>query len=56
MAALTKFVTTEGNDEPTARLDVPGRLEAAKGRVERFSSPGYRASLVGTLGLQPELV
>ena len=56
VAALTKFVTTEGNDEPTARLDVPGRLEAAKGRVERFSSPGYRASLVGTLGLQPELV
>ncbi|VEG28838.1 hypothetical protein [Actinomyces howellii] len=55
VTALTTFVGTEGNEEVTTRLGVAERLEAARARVEEYSSPAYRASLVGTLGLQPEL-
>ena len=55
VTALTTFVGTEGNEEVTTRLGVAERLEAARARVEEYSTPAYRASLVGTLGLQPEL-
>jgi len=53
--ALTRFTTTQGNDEVTTRLDIEGRLSAARAWLDRVASPAYRAHLVGTLGLQPAL-
>lgn len=53
--ALTRFVETEGNDRVAARLDIEGRLEAARARLEEVSTPAFRDKLVGTLGLQPVL-
>jgi hypothetical protein len=53
LEAMQKFVTTPGNDEPSQRLDVPARIEGAQAEYAKFSSEGYRASLVGTVGLQP---
>lgn len=53
--ALTRFVETPGNEHVAERLDVERRLEAARSWLTEVTSPAYRASLVGTLGLQPEL-
>ena len=55
IAGLTRFLTTEGNEVPVERLGVESRLAAARAWRERVGSDAYRASLVGTLGLQPEL-
>ncbi len=55
LAAIEKFVATPGNEEPSARLDMPARIEFARSELERVSSPDYLAALRGTLGLQPEL-
>jgi hypothetical protein len=53
LAALEKFSTTPGNEEPSERLDVAARITAAEAEYDRFSSPRYRTNIVGTVGRQP---
>lgn len=53
LAAIEKFVATPGNEEPSQRLDMASRIEAAKAELDRFSSPEYRAGIIGTVGAQP---
>lgn len=53
LEALQKFITTPGNEEPSVRLDVPKRIEAAQAEYDKFSSDAYRAGIVGTVGRQP---
>ena len=53
LAALEKFSTTPGNEEPSVRLDVAARITAAEVEYARFSSPEYRTNIVGTVGRQP---
>ena len=53
LAAIEKFVATPGNEEPSQRLDMAARIEAAKAELDRFSSPEYRAGIIGTVGAQP---
>lgn len=53
--ALARFVETQGNQVVSDRLDIDGRLKAARAWLKEVTSPAYRESLVGTLGLQPEL-
>ena len=50
LAAIEKFVAAPGNEEPTARLDMPARVEAAKREAQRLASPEYREQLIGTTG------
>ena len=52
-AAIEKFVSTPGNEEPTARLDMPARVEAARVEAHRLASPEFRKQLVGTTGNTP---
>jgi phosphoenolpyruvate carboxykinase (diphosphate) len=52
-AAIEKFVSTPGNEEPTARLDMPARVEAARVEAQRLASPEFREQLVGTAGNTP---
>ena len=52
-AAIEKFVSTPGNKEPTARLDMPARVEAARVEAQRLASPEFREQLVGTAGNTP---
>ncbi|MCA0295126.1 MAG: hypothetical protein LCH96_07390 [Actinobacteria bacterium] len=53
LKALEKFISTPGNEEPSQRLDVPGRIEAAQAEYDKFSSAGYREGIIGTVGRQP---
>jgi phosphoenolpyruvate carboxykinase (diphosphate) len=53
LAAIEKFVSTPGNEEPTARLDMPARVAAAQAEAARLASPQYREQLVGTTGNTP---
>lgn len=53
LAAIEKFVTTPGNEEPTARLDLPARVEAARVEAQRLAGPEFREQLVGTAGSTP---
>ncbi|HEY6798460.1 MAG TPA: hypothetical protein VI248_27590 [Kineosporiaceae bacterium] len=53
LAAIERFVSTPGNEEPSARLGMPARVEAARLETQRLSSPEYRAHLIGTLGNTP---
>jgi hypothetical protein len=53
LRALEKFISTPGNEEPSVRLDVPKRIEAAQAEYDKFSSAEYRAGIVGTAGRQP---
>lgn len=53
LKALQKFISTPGNEEPSERLDVPKRIEAAQAEYAKFSSAEYRAGIVGTVGRQP---
>ncbi len=53
LAAIEKFVATPGNEEPTARLGIPARVEAARGEAERLAGAQYREQLVGTSGRTP---
>ena len=52
LAAIELFVSTPGNEEPTARLGMPTRVEAAKAEVARFSSAEFREQILGTVGGQ----
>jgi len=53
LAAIEKFVSTAGNEEPTARLDMPARVEAARVGAQQLASPEYREQLAGTAGSTP---
>ena len=53
LAAIEKFVTTPGNEEPTARLGMDARVAAARAEVERLSGPEFAEQLVGTAGSTP---
>lgn len=53
LAAIEKFVSTPGNEEPTARLDMPARVEAARAEAQRLAGPEFREQLVGTAGSTP---
>jgi len=53
LAAIKKFVSTPGNEEPTARLDMPVRVEAARIGAQQLASPEFREQLVGTVGSTP---
>ncbi len=53
LAAIEKFVSTPGNQEPTARLKVPARVEEARVEAQRLASPEFREQLVGTEGNTP---
>lgn len=53
LAAIEKFVSTPGNEEPTARLDMPARIEATRVEAQRLASPEFREQLVGTTGNTP---
>jgi hypothetical protein len=53
LAAIQKFVTTPGNEEPTARLGMPARVAAAQAEAGRLSGPTFREQLVGTVGSTP---
>ena len=53
LAAIERFVATPGNEEPTARLGMAARVEAARAEAERLASPELRAQLVGTTGSTP---
>ena len=53
LAAIEKFVSTPGNEEPTARLGMPARVEAARVEAQRLAGPEFRAQLVGTAGSTP---
>ena len=52
---LTRFYTAENNEEVAVRLDIEGRLAAARAWLNEVTSPAYRTHLIGTLGLQPSL-
>jgi hypothetical protein len=53
LAAIEKFVTTPGNEEPTARLGMPARVEVARLEAQRLAGPEFRQQLVGTAGSTP---
>ncbi len=53
LAAIEKFVSTPGNEEPTTRLDMPARVQAARLEAQRRASPQFREQLVGTVGSTP---
>jgi hypothetical protein len=53
LAAIEKFVSTPGNEEPSARLAMPARVEAARAEVQRLASQVFREQLVGTVGRTP---
>ncbi|MEV0895931.1 hypothetical protein [Actinoplanes sp. NPDC049802] len=53
LAAIEKFAATAGNEEPSARLDMPARVDAARVEAARLASTEFRAQLVGTLGITP---
>jgi phosphoenolpyruvate carboxykinase (diphosphate) len=53
LAALRKFASTPGNDEPSLRLDVATRIADAEAEYAKFSSAEYRRGLLGTVGRQP---
>ena len=53
LAALEQFSNTPGNEEPSERLDIAARITAAEAEYARFSSPEFRAAIVGTVGRQP---
>ena len=55
VAAITDFVGKENNAEAIVRMDMHGELDNANRLVSVYSDGAYRASLVGTLGRQPEL-
>ena len=52
LAAIEKFVATPGNEEPSQRLDMAARIDAAKAELTKFASPEWRQSIVGTVGGQ----
>ena len=56
IAYLQDFLKKPNYQSELDRLKVTERLENAKFRLAEISNPAYRASLVGTIGADPELV
>ena len=56
IAYLQDFLKKPNYQSELDRLKVTKRLENAKFRLAEISNPAYRASLVGTIGADPELV
>ncbi len=52
LAAIERFVSTSGNEEPSERLGMSARIDAAKAELTKFESPEWRESIVGTVGGQ----
>lgn len=50
---LNEFLARAGHRDEAERLGIAGRLEHARGELERVSAPAYLASLVGTIGADP---
>ncbi len=50
LATIERFGAAPGNEEPSARLDIPGRIAAAKAEVARFEGAEYHRQLIGTTG------
>lgn len=50
VASLEKFYQEPSNEQECRRLDIPGRLEVARQKLEMVSSADYLRSLEGTLG------
>ncbi len=53
LAAIELFVSTPGNEEPSARLGMSERVAAAQAEAGRLAGPEFRAQLVGTGGSTP---
>jgi len=53
LAAIEKFSATLGNAEPSARLNMPARVEAAQLEAKRLASAEFREQLVGASGITP---
>ncbi len=53
LAAIERFVSTPGNEEPTQRLDMPSRVAAARAEAQRLAGPEFREWLVGSTGGTP---
>ena len=51
--SLTEFLARAGHRDEAARLGIAGRLEHARGELERVSAREYLAALVGTIGADP---
>ena len=51
--SLEAFLNQAGYEDEAERLDIAGRLEAARARLKEVSSPDYLESLVGTIGADP---
>jgi hypothetical protein len=53
LASIERFVSTPGNDEPSARLDLVARIEAARAETHRLAGLQFREQLIGTVGSTP---
>jgi len=53
LAAIERFVSTPGNEEPTERLDMPSRVAAAQAETQRLAGREFREWLVGSTGGTP---
>jgi hypothetical protein len=53
LTAIETFAAAPGNEEPSARLAMTARIEAAGAELARLGSPEYRQHLVGTVGITP---
>jgi hypothetical protein len=51
--SLTDFLASPGHRDEARRLGIPGRLEHARGELERVRAPEYLRALVGTIGADP---
>ena len=53
VASLEAFLELESHVDVAARLDITGRLERAREKLQWVESPDYLASLQGTIGADP---
>ena len=56
IAYLESFLTRPNYQSELQRLRIRERLDQAKATLDHVRSPGYRASLVGMIGVDPALV
>ena len=50
---LKKFLKLEGHEDIAEAMDIRGRLEKAKARLQKVKSPDYLKTLEGTIGADP---
>ncbi|MCP5137361.1 MAG: hypothetical protein H6981_11240 [Gammaproteobacteria bacterium] len=53
VAYLDHFMGLQGHNDVVSRMDIAGRLEQARQRLEAVRSPAYLSSLSGTIGADP---